>query len=113
MLSDNVPETVKVPALIVVAPEYVLVPLKVWVPDPAFVNPPEPLITPDKVLLLLSPAVKVCELAISILPAPPTEAIVSLASTSYTAPDATVTAVLSDNVPETVKVPEFIVVAPA
>ena len=63
--------------------------------------------------MLLSPAVKVCELAISILPAPPTEAIVSLASTSYTAPDATVTAVLSDNVPETVKVPEFIVVAPA
>ena len=36
----------------------------------------------------------------------------SLASTSYVAPDATVTAVLSDNVPETVKVPALIVVAP-
>ena len=57
-------------------------PLKVWVPDPTFVKPPEPDITPDKVLSLLSPAVSVWELAISIFPAPLIDATVSLASTS-------------------------------
>ena len=57
-------------------------PLKVWVPDPTFVKLPEPDITPDKVLSLLSPAVNVCELAISIVPAPANDDIVSLASTS-------------------------------
>ena len=59
-----------------------LLPLRVWVPEPALVNPPDPEITPDKVLSLPSPAVNVCELAISIFPAPPIEATVSLASTS-------------------------------
>ena len=89
-----------------------LLPLKVWVPEPAFVNPPDPDITPDKVLLLPSPKVKVWELAISIFPAPAIEATVSLASTSYTAPEATETAVLSDNDPVTVRVPALTVVAP-
>ena len=46
------------------------------------------------------------------LPAPLIEATVSLASTSYTAPEATETAVLSDNDPETVRVPALTVVAP-
>ena len=88
------------------------VPLRVRVPEPAFVNPPEPEITPETVLLLVSPVVRIWELAISIFPAPSIEATVSLASTSYTAPEATLTAVLSDKVPETVKVPELIFVLP-
>ena len=75
------------------------VPLKVRVPEPAFVNPPDPDITPETVLLFVSPAVRVCELAISIFPAPSIEATVSLASTSYTAPDSSAI----DKVPETVK----------
>ena len=38
MLSDNVPVAFKVPALIVVAPEYVFAPVKVNVPVPALVK---------------------------------------------------------------------------
>ena len=70
------------PAEIVVEPVNVFVPLKVSVPEPAFVNDPDPLITPDKVLLFTSPAVKVTPLASSTFPEPSIDAIVSDASTS-------------------------------
>ena len=89
-----------------------MVPDKVKIPLPALVKDPDPEIVPLNSWSFVSPVVKVTELAISIVPAPSREVIVSLASTSYTAPDATVTAVLSDNVPETVKVPAEIVVLP-
>ena len=59
-----------VPALIVVDPEYVLVPDKVKVPEPAFAKLPDPLITPEIVSLPESPVVNVLPLASSILPAP-------------------------------------------
>ena len=47
MVSAKVPETVKVPALIVVSPEYVLEPDKVKIPVPALVKDPDPEITPE------------------------------------------------------------------
>ena len=49
VLSANVPETFKVPALIVVIPIYVLLPDKVKVPELDFVSVPLPLMTPAKV----------------------------------------------------------------
>ena len=82
MLFDKEPVTFNVPALIVVIPLYEFVPDKVKIPVPAFVNPPEPAIDPEISVLALFPAVKVCEFAISIVPAPAIEAIVSEVSTS-------------------------------
>ena len=58
------------------------------------------------------PAVKVLALAISIVPAPVSDWIVSLVFTSYVVPELTITSVLSDKVPETVSVPAFNVVSP-
>ena len=78
----SVPVTVIFPAFILVVPVLVFVPLKVKVPDPSLVKLPEPLIAPEKEVLPLLPADKVCELAISIVPAPEIELIVSEASTS-------------------------------
>ena len=51
-------------------------------PVPILVYPPAPWITPDTVVLLEFPAVKVCEFAISIVPAPDNDEIVSEASIS-------------------------------
>ena len=51
-------------------PEYVFVPDKVKVPEPALAKLPDPLITPETVSLPESPVVKVLPLASSILPAP-------------------------------------------
>ena len=67
---------------IVVSPVYVFVPLRVNVPVPVFASPPDPWMTPEKVLFVASPAVNVWPLAISIVPAPSIDLIVSLASTS-------------------------------
>ncbi len=60
---------------------------------------------------MLSPVVSVKLLRLT-FPAPAKEAIVSFAATLYVAPLATVTAVLSDKVPVTLKVPALIVVVP-
>ena len=70
------------PALIVVTPENVFVPDKVRVPEPALVKLPDPLITPEISLSVVSPVVNVILLASSILPAPLKDWIVSLVSTS-------------------------------
>ena len=43
------PETVSVPALIVVSPVYVLAPEKVNIPEPAFTKEPNPEITQETV----------------------------------------------------------------
>ena len=79
---------------------------------PVFIRLPAPLIMPEKVLSLLSPAVKVFVLAMLIVPAPLIEATVSSEFTLYVAPELTATAVESDNVPEIAKVPAVIFVAP-
>ena len=70
MVSAKVPETVSVPAEIVVSPVYVLLVEKVKVPDPAFVKDPDPEITPETVSLPESPDVKVIPLANSTPPDP-------------------------------------------
>ena len=49
MLFDKLPVTLNVPALIVVAPVYVLAFERTTVPAPVFVIPYPPLITPDNV----------------------------------------------------------------
>ena len=105
-------ETERVPPAIPIEPVFVLVPAKVNVPDPTFESVPEPEITPDEVLSLLSPTVSACELAISMLPAPSIEATVSEESTSNVAPEAIETAVLSERDPVSFKVPVLIVVTP-
>ena len=46
MLSERVPETVSVPALIVVSPETVFAPDNTSVPDPDFVKLEDPAIIP-------------------------------------------------------------------
>ena len=60
----------------------------------------------------MSPAVKTCELAISIVPEPSIDKTVSLASTLYCPLEPTLTAVLFAKDPETYKVPALIVVVP-
>ena len=105
-------ETDRVPLAIPIEPVFELLPDKVRIPDPTFNKLPEPEITPDKVLSSPFPAVNVWELAISIFPAPSIEVTVSVASTSYVAPDAIETAVLSDKVPVNFSVPALIVVLP-
>ena len=87
-------------------------PLKVKTPVPFLIKLPEPVIVPEKVLLFESPAVKICEAAISIAPEPSNEAIVSDASTSYVPLEPTLTTVLFDKEPVTFKVPALIVVVP-
>ena len=57
------PETVSVPALIVVFPVYVLSPEKVNIPEPAFTKEPNPEITPETVSLPESPVVRVIKSA--------------------------------------------------
>lgn len=56
------------PALTVVVPEYVFVPLRVSVPEPVFVKPPEPEITPEKVPPEVWLAVRVTLEATDMLP---------------------------------------------
>ena len=70
--SDKLPEllTVRIPALIVVDPEKVLIPVKESVPAPFLVRLPDPLITPEIVSLPESPEVRVIELANSTAPEP-------------------------------------------
>ena len=60
----------------------VFVPDNVKVPEPALVKLPDPLITPETVSFPLSPVVNVAPFASSTLPAPCSELIVSVASTS-------------------------------
>ena len=70
VVSAKVPDTVNVPAEIVVSPVQVLVAEKVKVPDPAFVKDPAPDITPETVSFPESPVVKVIPLANSTAPEP-------------------------------------------
>ena len=87
-----------------------MAPDRVKVPEPTFVKLPVLLITPLKVVSGVLPAVR---LRVKVmLPAPAIEAMVSLAPTIYVAPLLTVTAVLSDKVPVTFKVPAETVVVP-
>ncbi len=77
---------------------------------PSFVKEPAPLIMPAIVVSIALPKIR---LALrTVLPAPAKAAMVSLALTLYVAPLATVTAVLSDKVPVTFKVPADTVVLP-
>ncbi len=77
---------------------------------PSFVKEPAPLMMPAIVVSIALPKIR---FALStVLPAPAKEAMVSLALTLYVAPLATVTAVLSDKVPVTFKVPADTVVVP-
>ena len=78
----NNPLTSIVPFEIIIDPTSVPVPLNVSLPVPFLLNAPDPVIVPEISWSLLFPAVKVCELAISIVPAPANDDIVSLASTS-------------------------------
>ena len=55
---------------------------KVKVPDPVFINAPEPEITPETVSLPESPVVRVIDHANSTAPDPLKDWIVSMASTS-------------------------------
>ena len=73
------------PALIVVAPVYVFVPVSVSVPGPDCVRAPVPLITPDSVWEVVEPYWNVPELLIAPayvplprLPAPPIESVPAL-----------------------------------
>ena len=76
------PETVSVPAEIVVSPVYALLAEKVNVPVPALVKDPNPEIIPETVSLPESPDVRVIPLANSTSPDPLKDWIVSVASTS-------------------------------
>ena len=49
VVSAKVPETVRVPAEIVVSPVYVLLAERIKVPEPAFAKDPAPDITPETV----------------------------------------------------------------
>src|SRR3990167_4071485 len=104
-----------VPALIVVAPVYVLAPDKVNTPLPAFVKLPVSLMTPENVVELASPpAVNVPEPS-NTLPLPASEPIVSETSFKSKMPLApTVTAVASGNrqLPLNCKVPPVTPVVP-
>ena len=82
VVSDKVPETVIVPAEMVVSPVYVLLDEKVKVPEPTLVKDPAPEITPDIVSFPPSPVVKVMPLANSTAPEPLKDWIVSVVSTS-------------------------------
>ena len=64
------PETVSVPAEIVVSPVYVLLVEKVKIPDPTFVKDPDQEITPETVSLPESPDVRVIPLSNSTPPDP-------------------------------------------
>ena len=88
------------------------VPDRVKVPEPALAKLPASLITPETVLSPESPVVNVIALASSTLPAPSRELMVSLASTSYIAPELTDTSVVSAKVPVVCRVPSLIVVSP-
>ena len=76
------PETVSVPAEIVVSPVYALLAEKVNVPVPALVKDPNPEIIPEKVSIPESPEVRIIQLANSTPPDPLKDWIVSVASTS-------------------------------
>jgi len=62
VVSAKVPETVSLPALIVVSPEKVLSPVNTVAPDPDFVKAPDPVIMP--------PYVKVVEESVFTVPFP-------------------------------------------
>ena len=64
------PETVSVPALIVVSPVYVLVAEKVKVPEPTLVSDPAPETIPETVSFPESPVVKVIPFASCTAPEP-------------------------------------------
>ena len=110
---------VSVPALIVVAPVYRLVPDKIKVPTPVLVKPPVPEIMPVKVVLLASPTVKLAlpklTLPVVLLATSAIEATVSLKPARFQiAPSAILTAELSaiTLALPLVSVPALIVVTP-
>ena len=70
VVSAKVPETVKVPADIVVAPVYVLLAEKVKVPEPTLVSDPAPETIPETVSFPESPVVKVIPFASCTAPEP-------------------------------------------
>ena len=83
---------------------------RVTAPAPTLVREPVPLMMPAIVVSMALPKIR---LALrTVLPAPAKEAMVSLVLTIYVAPLLTVTAVLSDKVPVTFKVPADTVVLP-
>ena len=95
----------RAPALIVVVPEKVFTPVRVRVPAPNLVKPPEPLITPDNVSSPASPVDKVFPVAMLIDPSPKSDFIVSFALTCKEPGAETRTSVPSDKEPVIVKVP--------
>src|SRR6185436_10383145 len=109
------PATCNVPALIVVAPVYVLAPESVKMPVPALVSPPVPLITPEKAVDVLLPPVVSVPVPSVTLPTPAREPIVSAKLfRSKTVPPATTTALVLAMrfAAPNCKVPTLIVVAP-
>ena len=125
-LSLSLAPSVNEPAEIVNWLNWLNVPSRVNASDPTLVNEPKAVVTsldsfntcddrsiPLNVVALLSlPADNVIPGATSTRPAPAIEAMVSVASTSYTPLVPTLTAVLSDKVPVTLTEPAEIVVAP-
>ena len=87
-----------------------MLPDNVNVPDPTLVKVLAPLKTPENSKSLPSPAVNAAFVK-SMVPAPVIDNTVSVASTSYVTPLATVIAVCA-NVPVTFNVPSDIVVVP-
>ena len=108
------PESCRVPALIVVAPVKVLAPDRVKMPVPCFVNPPVPLMIPEKIVLVASPVVRMADPMVT-LPAPLKEPMVSAKLFKLkVAPALTVTAFVSTIrfAAPSCNVPALIVVAP-
>lgn len=86
--SAEADEAINVPAFTLIFPAYVvLVPDNVNAPEPAFCRLPEPDKLPDNSSLPESPVVNDFELAMSKFPCPETVLTVSVALTSYVAPD--------------------------
>ena len=68
--NEPVPPIVRVPAVTFNPPVKVFAPVRVNFPVPVFVNPPEPDKTPEKIVSVVDPDVKVWLLANTIFPAP-------------------------------------------
>src|SRR4051812_25316713 len=94
----NDPFTLSAPALMLVGPVYVFAPVSTCKPAPILVTPPEPAITPEKLVFVLSlPVVSAAEPRVT-LPASASEPIVWLKLARLSAaPLATVYALLAEN----------------
>ena len=106
------PLTVKLPALIPVAPVYVFTPESVNVPVPVLASCPVPEITPLKVVEAFVPPTPRVWDANSIDPEPAMDATASFVPKLSVDPEPTVTAVLSLRLPVIFRVPAFTFVAP-